>query len=852
MPQTGRSSDSAALLRRALQLHQNGRLADCAQECRQLLNLQPGHVGALHLLGVVRAQEGAYEEAAGLLSDALAQHPHHPEMLNHFGNVLRNLGRAAEAAEQHRAALRRKPYYAEAMLGLGHALRALGRPGDAVSQYQAALRRQPRLLPARLGLAAARMDLGSWREAEELSRALLAEHPTLPEAALTLGLALAAGGRAAEAEAAFRRALLLRPGFAEAEAELGNLLREVRPAEAEGCYRRAVALRPTLAVVHANLGVLLRRRGDRAAAIQHTRRVVALKPDDAAAHRDLAVALRDIGRQQEALAHAEWAVQLDPRDTIAQLTRSGLLQRRGDVAAAAAALRDGLEHQPDDAELLRALADALTPIDLDGAIVACRRALKVDPSHGWALCKLYQLLRKRGAWEDAAALDESIDAFSAAALAAGTLPESPLLSIARHDDMRRHLAIAAAWGRDAASRAPERPPGAAGPRGSTRLRIGYLSGDFRDHPVSHLARGLFALHDRDSFDIHAFSYGPDDGDPYRGHIAATCEHFIDIAGLDDAEAVEKIAASRIDILVDLTGHTHGTRLEIAAARPAPLQVSYLGYPGTTGAAYFDYIVADHVVLPDDALAAFSEAPIRLPYCYAVTDRGQRIGAVPTRNEVGLPAQGPVLCSFNDWSKVSRPLFLLWLNILRDLPAATLMLRNHGETTGARLRALAAAHGIAGERLIFVDRYRDKAMHLARLSVADLALDTDHYNGHATTVDALWAGLPVIGFEGRQFANRVSSSMLQAVGMPELITRDHAAYQRLAVMLAGDPGRLAETRAKLAAARDNCPLFDTPRWVRDIERAYRAIWQRRIAGEKPSLLDLTPEARGAGMDPQNVM
>ena len=340
----------------------------------------------------------------------------------------------------------------------------------------------------------------------------------------------------------------------------------------------------------------------------------------------------------------------------------------------------------------------------------------------------------------------------------------------------------------------------------TKIVIGYLSNDFRNHATAHLMLSLFGLHNRDEFEIFCYSYGKDDGSYYRARIQHDCDKFVDISTLSYEAAARCIYEDQVDILVDLKGYTRGNRFDICALRPAPIQVSYLGFPGTTGADFIDYIITDKIVTPKDHNPYYSEKFVYMPHCYQVNDNTQSISNKNwTKVDFGLPESCFVFCSFNQPYKIDPVLFGIWMRILRQVPEAVLWLIVENKIAEDNLRREAEARGVQSERLIFAKRL-PKDEHLSRLKFADLALDTRIYNGHTTTSDALWAGVPVITLQGSHFASRVSSSILSAIGIPDLITYSLEEYEALAIRLAHNPAELKEIRQRSAKNRLDMPLF----------------------------------------------
>ena len=367
-----------------------------------------------------------------------------------------------------------------------------------------------------------------------------------------------------------------------------------------------------------------------------------------------------------------------------------------------------------------------------------------------------------------------------------------------------------------------------------RLRIGYVSGDFRNHATAHLIRKLFQSHDRTRFEIIGYSLRPGDGSRYWRDISENCDRFVDLFGLSNAEAAARIAQDGVQVLVDLQGYTRFARPEIFALRPAPVQVAFLGYPGTTGADYIPYIIADRVVLPEALRPCFSEQPVYLPDCYQINDDEQLIAETGTsRTTVGLPEQGFVYCCFNTAYKIEPGVFGAWMRILRQIPNSVLWLLADTPRCAAHLRAAARERGVDPARLVFAPRL-PKAEHLERHRLADLFLDTVVVNAHTTASDALWTGLPVLTLRGETFQSRVCASLLTALGLLELIVDSAAQYEALAVDLAREPERLQAWRARLQARRGG-PPFNTRGFVRGLERAFAAMWSLHQAGRMPDML-----------------
>jgi protein O-GlcNAc transferase len=372
-----------------------------------------------------------------------------------------------------------------------------------------------------------------------------------------------------------------------------------------------------------------------------------------------------------------------------------------------------------------------------------------------------------------------------------------------------------------------------------KIKVAYISSDFRLHPLSFLMAELFELHDRSQFEVIGVSLGPDDGSDMRSRLVAAFDRFIDVQRIGDQEVARLINDLQIDIAVDLNGHTQGARPGIMALRPAPLQVSYMGLPGTMGADFIDYIIADAIVLPVDQQLHYTENIVQLPDCYMVNDRKRTISSrTPTREELGLPTEGFIFCCFNNNWKITPAVFDVWMRLLKAVERSVLWLFRDNEDAETNLRKEAAARGIDPTRLVFADRLPLED-HLARHRLADLLLDTLPYNAHTTASDALWVGVPVVTCQGKAFAGRVAASLLNAVGLPDLVTHSLEEYETLALRLAADRTLLCGFRDRLDHNRLRFPLFDTDRFCGHIESAYATMWELSQRGERPRSFRVGP-------------
>ncbi|MFZ2031396.1 MAG: tetratricopeptide repeat protein [Vitreimonas sp.] len=686
------------------------------------------------------------------------------------------------------------PFTVHTILGGAHF--QLGQPAKAAEHYglAAALRPQDADTHNNFGIAL----VSAGRSAEAIERfAHAAElNPAFAGAFNNLGFVLNSVGRCEEALGAFGKALQLDPNHADAYNNRGIALFELgRTSEAAADYRHALAINRNFAKAHNNLGNALARLGQLDAATEAFGHALTLNPSFAEAANNWGLALRNAGRSEDALALLEHAILLKP-----------------DFADAHGAL--GV-----------ALADLRRPAE---AIAAFTRALDIDPNSDLIRA---QRLHQQARICDWAAIAADAGRIPALGVSDQIVPPFAMLSL--EDSPERHRLRAENFVREkfrivasVAAPPPARP---------SRLRIGYFSADVHNHAVMYLIARVLELHDRGRFEIHVFSYGPASNDETRSRIRGAVEHFHEVSGLRDEEIAELSRVHNIDIAVDLNGYTQNGRLGIFAERAAPLQISYLGYPSTTGAPFMDYLISDAVLIPDGAAHHYSERVISLPHSYQANDNTQIIAErTPTRKQAGLPDEGFVFCCFNNSYKISAAEFDIWMRLLRQVEGSVLWLLKSGDAAEANLRKEAAARGVGGERLIFA-KPLPLSDHLARHRLADLFLDTFNYNAHTTARDALWAGLPLVTKRGESFTARVAASLLTALELPELITNTPGEYAALALDLASNPARLLALRGKLAINRGTAPLFNSALTTTHLEAAYELVFERYLTGAQPAAL-----------------
>ncbi|MEN9417844.1 MAG: hypothetical protein RI988_1464 [Pseudomonadota bacterium] len=622
------------------------------------------------------------------------------------------------------------------------------------------------------------------------------------ESQRAIALAAARSGRFHEAAAAFEEALAIEPNHVAALINLGAVYQALRRLEpALERYGQALKLHPGSPEAWNNRGLILVELGRFEEALESCDLATSLRPAYAEAHNNRGAALQGLKRWEEALASHDEAIRLRPDYGKAHFNRGLALLELGRLSEAGSSLE---------------------------------RAWQFNPAVEGLLGLMLNTRMKLARWEGLEGLVSELRT----RLGRGELASQPfaVLSLIDAPDVQRRAAEL--W---AARHCPpaglpfvrRRPLEPGGP-----IRIGYFSADFHQHATSHLMAGLFEAHDRNTFHITAFSFGPDDDEPLTQRVRAAFDHFVDVRALSDAEVADRARELGIDIAVDLKGYTRGCRPGIFSARAAPLQVSYLGYPGTLGAASVDYLIADSVVVPPHLRGGYSEQVVTLPGSYQVNDAKRvRPDVGPSREALGLPSSATVLACFNHTYKINPEVFDTWMRILGACGDAVLWLLEDNPEASVNLRREAGLRGVDPQRVLFAPRC-STSEHLARHHQADIFLDTWPCNAHTTASDALWMGLPVVTRVGESFAGRVAASLLTAVGLPELAVDSAAAYERLVVSLVADRPRRLALRERLVVQRDSCELFSTTATARHLEQAFRMMVARRASGQPPAAIDVS--------------
>lgn len=799
---------------------QHGDIAGAQALCEQVLQRSPQNPDALFLMGMAHLMAARPEDAVPLLEKVTAADPQHGAALENLGFAHLLLGRFARAEQVLNSAIALPGAPASVFMRLGIAMLNQGKSPAAIATLQQALKLEPQNIDCHLNLGQAyaqTQDIVSARSHFESVLRLEADNldaiynlgviylgqddleraqqcfervhslsPRSVDALINLGIILQKQGQLEDAAHTLRRALELHPNHPAAGNNLAHTLTlQNRLDEARAQYLLTLRAAPDLLEAHEGLASVCFRLGRLKEAVHHLHQLLLLDGESCGVHTALANALFQDGQLDQARAAGERALTLDPGVSGPYAVLALIHIVRKEYAPAIALLEAGFERTRAD-NLLGMLAHLLQ---------------RVCDWEKWGK-----------AWQQVAArLDQSADL------------GSPFWLLTADTTAHQQLAYTRRWAESnlPISQVPARSARSIGADPARRLRVAYLSSDLHEHATAHLLAGVLEQHDRTCFEIFAYSHGPEDGSATRVRIKQACEHFVDVAWEPDDVLVRRIEDDAIDILVDLKGYTVGARTAILARRPCPVQINWLGYPGTMGAAFIDYLIADDFIVPPGSESAYAERVLHLAPGWQCNDRSRPLIEPLSRTGYGLPQEGFVFCCFNQAVKITPEVFASWMRLLRRVARSVLWLAEDNPQATHNLLAAAIGDGIDPQRLVFAPRL-PYDQHLARYRVADLALDTFPYTSHTTASDALWLGCPLVALCGETFAARVSGSILRACGLPELITGSLPDYENLTYRFAADPDFALSMRARLATARLNAPLFDATAYARNLERLYLGL------------------------------
>ncbi|XP_006647294.3 probable UDP-N-acetylglucosamine--peptide N-acetylglucosaminyltransferase SEC [Oryza brachyantha] len=784
-----------------------GRLNEAAQCCRQALAINPRLVDAHSNLGNLMKAQGFIQEAYNCYIEALRIDPQFAIAWSNLAGLFMEAGDLDKALLYYKEAVKLKPSFADAYLNQGNVYKAMGMSQEAIISYQRAVQARPDYAMAYGNLATIYYEQGQLDMAIRCYNQAIVYDPQFVEAYNNMGNALKDAGRVEEAISCYRSCLALQANHPQALTNLGNIYMEWNLISAAASfYKAAISVTSGLSSPLNNLAVIYKQQGNYADAITCYTEVLRVDPTAADALVNRGNTFKEIGRVNEAIQDYIQAATIRPTMAEAHANLASAYKDSGHV---------------------------------ETAIVSYKQALRLRPDFPEATCNLLHTLQCVCDWENRNSMFCDVEEIIRKQIKMSVLPSvqpfhaiaypiDPMLALEISRKYAAHCSlIASRFGLPPFVHPPPVPVKAEGKH--CRLRVGYVSSDFGNHPLSHLMGSVFGMHDRDNIEVFCYALSQNDGTEWRQRIQSEAEHFVDVSAMTSDMIARIINQDKIQILINLNGYTKGARNEIFALQPAPVQVSYMGFPGTTGAAYIDYLVTDEFVSPTCYAHIYSEKLVHLPHCYFVNDYKQKNRdcldpiCPHKRTDYGLPEDKFIFACFNQLYKMDPEIFDTWCNVLKRVPNSALWLLRFPAAGETRIRAHAAARGVRPDQIIFTD-VAMKNEHIRRSSLADLFLDTPLCNAHTTGTDILWAGLPMITLPLEKMATRVAGSLCLATGLgEEMVVSSMKEYEDRAVDLAVNPGKLQALTNKLKEVRMTCPLFDTARWVRNLERAYYKMW-----------------------------
>ena len=814
--------------------HELGQFEDSVKSYEKSIVIDPNYAQAHYNLGNVLKDFGHLDEAIVSYEKALVIKPDYVEAHYSLGIILFDLEKLDEAVTAYQKAIEINPNYPALHNNLGHTYKELGELDKALQCYKSAIIHNPDFVDSHNHLGVVLNDLKRHNEAIVSFERALSIQPDNFDTHYNFANTLKNLGRSDEAISRFNIAIDINPNFAEAHNNFGNLLTDIHQYdEAIIKFNKAISLKPNFSEAYYNMGNLLTDidRFDEAA--ENYKKAVKFNPDFAGAYHNLGNALKDLGQNDNAIRSYKKAIDIKPDFVEAYNNLGNFLTELNQFDEALIYYKKAIDIKPSYAEVYQSMGKLFEKKDsVNDALNCYKKALLIDKDIEYLLGSLLSFKMKFCIWDDLSIYiaelerriinhEKVIDPYSLLGLIddSNVQQKTSLIGSSKHSQKKFVLPNLNSY--------PKHP----------KIRIGYFSPDFREHPVGLLTAELYELHDRDHFEVYAFSLLADTNDEVNLRIKAGVDNFYDVHIMSVKDIVLLSRSLEIDIAIDLGGFTAHSRLDIFAMFAAPIQINYLGYPGTMGSNYYDYIIADKSLISEDSKSNFSENIIYLPNCYMPQDRSRKVSEKPlSRQECNLPEDGFVFCCFNNIFKITPKEFDIWMRLLSKINGSVLWLLKANASSEINLKNEAKKRGVDPERLIFANKLAIEE-HLARQKLANLFLDTFTFNAHTTASDALWVGLPVLTKVGKGFAARVASSLLTALEIPELIATSENEYEALALTLATNPEKLATIKRKIVANRTLAALYDTETYTKDLEKAYSYAYERYSSGLQPKELKL---------------
>jgi len=805
-----------------------GQLNTAVKSYEKALTINTDFADAYYNLGVTLQELDQLDAAVKSYEKALTVKPNYAEAFNNLGSTLKELGQLDTAVKSYEKVLAINPDFAEAHNNLGVTLQELGQHDDAVKCFEKALAIKSDYVDAHCSLGISLQELDQLDDAVKSYGQALAINPDFTDAHYNLGNALQDLDQLDEAVKSFEKAIAINPNFAEAHNNLGITLKELDQLDdAVKSYEKAIAIKPDFAEAHNNLGNAFKDLDQLDAAIKCYEKTLTIKPDYAEVYNNLGFTLRELGQIDDAIKCYKKTLTINPDYAEAHNNLGLTLMELDQLDEAVKCFDKALIINPDFVEAYSNRARLMAGLKrLDEALANYERAFSINPDLNFLLGNLIHTKMHLCIWDELSNdLNELTKKINNNAKV--IVPFSLLALIDNPKLQRKTTEILI---NEKHPKNHDLPEIELYPK-HKKIRIGYFSADFREHPVSALTAELYEVHDRNQFEIHAFSFGPDTKDKMNLRIKAGVDHFHEVGSMSHKDIAILARSLEIDIAVDLGGFTQAAGTGIFAMSAAPIQASYIGYLGTMGANYYDYLVADQTLIPEQNQKYYSEKIVYLP-SYQVNDSKASLPEITfTREDLELPETGFVFCCFNNTYKFTPTIFDSWGRILKSVEESVLLIYADNESAQINLTKEITARGIDSNRLIFGKRL-SKSKYLARYQVVDLFLDTRPYNAGTTASDALRMGLPVLTLKGNSFASRMGASVISALNLPELITTTEEEYESLAIELATHPEKLKIIKDKLVSNLSTAPLYDTKLFTKNLESAYTMIYERHHQGLEP--------------------
>ena len=809
----------------------SGRIEEALNDVKVLINNYPNDPVPYNICGACYAALGKPQEAVNFYKKSLKIKPDYAEAHNNLAGTLKELGQLDNAVEGFKKSLSIKPDYVEAHNNLGNTLMELDKLDSAIKSYQKAVTIKPDYVEAHLSLGIIYQKLGKLNEAVKSYKTVLEIKPDFADAHYSLGVTLQKLNKLDEAVKSYQKALVIKPEFSEAYNNLGITLKELGQLDAALIqYKKALAINPNYAEAHLNIGLIYQKNGQIDKAIKCYKKSLAIQPNFATAHNNLGNIFMSLGQLNNAVESYKIAMGINPEHAEAHNNHGIALSSLNQQSAALRSYGKAISIKKNFAAAYFNRAELLVNLNrFDDALIDYKSTININPDTDFALGNFLHTKMHLCIWNNLpTTLSKIIEKINS-----GKKIIEPFPLLALIDDPKIQKKASEIYAKEKYLIKHILPKLE---KNSTheKIRLGYFSADFREHPVANLTAELYETHDRKKFEIYAFSFGLDTNDEMNLRIKAGVDHFFDVHMMSHKEVAILSRSYEIDIAINLGGYTKDARTEIFAIQAAPVQVNYLGYSSTMGVNYMDYLIADPIVIPENQLDYYSENIAYLPYSFMPNDTKRKTSnRIFTREEVGLPINGFVFCCFNNHYKITPNIYSQWMRVLAKVDGSVLWLTEGNNIANNNLKEEAKKHNINENRIIFASRLTLREDHLNRIQLADLFLDTFPCNAHATCSDALQMGLPVLTCKGYSFASRIAASLINSINLPELITNSQEQYELLAIDLGKNQEKLKTIKEKLNNNLPNSPFCNTQLYTQNLESAYLSMYekcQNRIAPE----------------------